>query len=320
MLPLARSQSPTPSAMRPSVFVVIPTHGRAPLLGRTLGSLAACSQPDGYRETIVVENGRPSGSERIVREVRRTHPHLRLTYLHASRANKSAALNAALEHIPNDDGLVVFFDDDVRLSPGVLCAYEEAYAEAGELSYFGGPVSCDYDEAPPAWLVPVLPHSARGYELDDRGTMTGEFLGFNWAAPLGALRTAEGFNPQVGPGSPTGARGQETEMQRRLREQGLRPVDVEAARVWHYVPPERSSLRWLVSRRVEMGRSLAVTSRPPPSKALTASHLARSTLSLGKRLALLDRAGAAVALHNVAYNVGVLQASLRRSEAAMRVH
>ena len=34
------------------LFVLIATHGRTPLLGRTLGSLAACRRPEGYRGKI----------------------------------------------------------------------------------------------------------------------------------------------------------------------------------------------------------------------------------------------------------------------------
>ncbi|NNF57144.1 MAG: glycosyltransferase, partial [Rhodothermaceae bacterium] len=110
--------------------VLIPTHGRATLLARTLDSLAECDRPDAYRETVVVENGPPAGARDLVARAAEAHPGLRLRYLHVERANKSHALNEALATV--EQGLVVFFDDDVRLSPGVLVAYAEAAAEYPE--------------------------------------------------------------------------------------------------------------------------------------------------------------------------------------------
>src|SRR5690625_7932825 len=79
-----------------SINFLIPTHGRASLLERTLASLAECSIPEGYVETVVIENGPKSGAEDTVAAASSQWPHLNLRYLHVSRANKSHALNVAL--------------------------------------------------------------------------------------------------------------------------------------------------------------------------------------------------------------------------------
>lgn len=292
--------------MAAPLYVLIPTHGRAPLLERTLRSVAGAARPDGFRGVWVVENGSPSGADEVVRRVAADAPALGVRYLHHEGANKSAALNSALAHVEDDDALLVLLDDDVRVDPGVLTAYAEA-ARHSPRAYFGGPVSCDYEEAPPDWLRPSLPHSARGYELDDRGVMTDEYLGFNWAAYARDLEAVGGFDSRVGPGSPTGARGQETEMQGRLRAAGVGPVDVPAARVWHYVPKERSSVRWLLRRSKAMGRSVGATeSLDQPDKSVILPIL-RSSLSLAKRAVLLDRAGAVAAARGLASALGRLE-------------
>src|SRR5690625_3949232 len=129
-----------------ALTVLIPTHGRPRLLGRTIASLAACRLPEGYREAVVVENGIRAGAEAVVAEAAAAHPHLRLRYLHVERANKSHALNEALKTIA--DGLVVFFDDDVRLEPGVLEAYAEAAEAHPEPAFFGGSLGVDYEKRP----------------------------------------------------------------------------------------------------------------------------------------------------------------------------
>lgn len=236
--------------MASPMTILIPTYGRPTLLGRTLASLGVCRLPKSYTEAIVIENGSRAGAEAVVAEVAEVHPHLKLRYLHVERANKSHALNEALATV--GDGLVVFFDDDVRLDPGVLEAYSEAAEHNSEHAFFGGPFGCDYEEAPPGWLLPLLPSSAKGVRFDGR-ERPDYYLGFNWAAYGHELLSIGGFNPDFGPGSPTGARGQESEMQRRLRQAGARPVDVAKACVWHYVPTERCTPEWAVSRMYRSG-------------------------------------------------------------------
>lgn len=109
----------------------------------------------------------------------------------------------------------------------------------------------DYEEAPPEWLVPSLPFSVRGMDFR-QGERPDEFLGCNWASFKGDLRRAGGFDPNYGPGSPTGSSGQETEMQERLMAQGAERVNVPDAWVWHHVPRSRSSpsyAAWWLLRR-----------------------------------------------------------------------
>jgi glycosyltransferase involved in cell wall biosynthesis len=222
------------------IYVVIPTHGRLSLLDRTLKSLSQCERPSAYRAAYVVENGSNAGAEEIVEKYKDS---LCSQYLYTPRGNKSNALNKALEQI--ERGLVVFFDDDVRLHPRVLEAYAEAASDIAGGAFFGGPTQVDYEEEPPNWMLKYLPASAAGWprsELKDEIT----FLGVNWAAFAEDLEACGGFDPAVGPG--TRSTGQETEMQQRLREQGAEGTYVPEALVWHYVPRSRCSPSWILDR------------------------------------------------------------------------
>lgn len=233
----------------PPLTVLIPTHGRPTLLERTLDSLAQCLLPGNYVELVVIENGSRAGAKELVRSL---PDRLNARYMHRSRGNKSYALNEALESI--DDGLVVFFDDDVEIQSGTLDAYADAAMEHGRGHFFGGTVQVNREKEPPTWVEPSLPDSARGYVAD--GSREGKYyLGFNWAAYSRDLKRLGGFDPQFGPGAPTGATGQETEMQERLRVAGIAPVDVPGAVVSHYVPKENCTVRWMLSRKYRAGLS-----------------------------------------------------------------
>jgi len=243
------------------LFVLIATHGRTPLLGRTLGSLAACRRPEGYRGTIVIENGSRAGAEGLVAAA---DPGLRAEYLHAERPNKSAALNLGLERCP--DAFVVFLDDDILLEPQVLEAYAAAREAHPGRHFFGGPCRADWEEEPPDWLKPLLPASARGWSIEDPGRPLTEvmFLGFNWAAEARDVLEAGGFDPQRGPGTPS--MGQESDMMQRLVNRGWTGIYVPDALGHHHVPRDRCSPQWAIARSSRFGAALAhgcrLTGRP----------------------------------------------------------
>jgi glycosyltransferase involved in cell wall biosynthesis len=241
------------------MFVLLATAGDRPdLLARTLRSLLDCSRPEGFQGVWVVENG---PHERC-RELMQEFSALPVNYLHSPRPNKSDALNVALAQIGN--GLVFLTDDDVRFDRNVLMAFARAdAAHKTERAYFGGVVEVDYEEPPPPWLISMLPSSARGYRPNGH-----HFIGNNWAARAEEIRSLGGFNPEFGPGSPTGATGQESEMQDRLFAAGFLPVPVEDAIIWHFVPKERCSVDWTVARayRTGMKDGLRVARRADPMR------------------------------------------------------
>jgi cellulose synthase/poly-beta-1,6-N-acetylglucosamine synthase-like glycosyltransferase len=166
-------------------------------------------------------------------------------YLYYEQANKSRALNYALTQITSD--LVIFFDDDVRLHADTLVAYERAAGEHPRC-YFGGPLEIDYERPPPDWLIPYLPHSARGWHFESQsGDERPVFLGANQAAFRSALQEAGGFDPTVGPGRGQGV-GEDTRIQISMSAVGYQAHYVPDAVVWHYVPVTACSPTWALER------------------------------------------------------------------------
>lgn len=232
--------------MTVSLQVMIPTAGRPQLVQRTLESLTECTKPVGYLGARVIENGPASGARQVVAEFSDSG---KTTYEHFAMPGKSGALNDALQDVV-DDTLIVFFDDDVRISADTLMAYDCAASKSPLGYFFGGPTGADYDKPPPPWLVEHLPASARGWSRSEPGPVKlPVFLGFNWAAYAGDLKRIGGFDTRFGPGNATIATGQETDAQSRLLEVGLTGVYVPDAMVWHYVPTQRCSTSFAIERQ-----------------------------------------------------------------------
>jgi GT2 family glycosyltransferase len=286
------------------LIAVIPTFDRPQLLQRTLASLSGCERPAGFARTIVVENGAPAGAESIARMYG-------AEYLHVPLANKSHALNRVLEHV--GDALLYFSDDDVRFHPNVLNAIAAAARNETAGEFFGGSVQVDFEEAPPDWLIPLLPKSAAGWDVGDDESWSRDpwFLGSNWAAFSADLRRVGGFDARFGPGSVTSSTGQERVMQERLRRAGVRPVRVPEAVVWHWVPRDRCQPEWIVQRRRRSGVSVGLRLRSAQSHGRLTPivpwwGLARSLPATALRWASGGRRGRLMARRELHYRLGVI--------------
>lgn len=250
-----------PPSNRSRITVIIPTHARSSLLERTIESVTQCAAPDDRAVQIcVVENGSREGVEQLLEKMSSPFP---LVYCFHAEGNKSAALNSVLPQLRDD--FIIFLDDDVRVHPQLLRLYAAASQDGPGKVFFGGGVLIDYERVPPAWLLRYLPPSAKGWnppatELGPRE----HFFGCNWAAYAAHLLSIGGFDANFGPGARSGATGQETVMQKRLRSTGLRPVYLPDAVVWHYVPAARCSPDWALQRARKMAASVAM--RIPEAK------------------------------------------------------
>jgi len=234
--------------------VMIPTCGRPNLLKRTLDSLAKCDLPSGYLGLLVVENGPKGELESIVASAA---PQLKEVYQYEQLPNKSNALNIGMRELPAD--FLFFTDDDVRFSPQILNCYVDAANRHGAGHFFGGPVGVDYVQSPPHWLIPFLPISARGWSLNRSSECSysrPDFMGFNWAAFREDIEAIGGFDPRFGPGSTTGATGQESTAMQRLLKNNVQGWYLPDAKVWHYVPEDRCTPEWTRRRYYQGGLSV----------------------------------------------------------------
>lgn len=250
--------------------IVIISHGRPDLLKRTLESLEKCVFPPTFSGTLVIENGKRCGNEAVVLA---SSPTVRATYQFVESPAKSASLNHAARQCPGQ--WLVFFDDDVRLSPEVLTIYTAAFDRHPSESYFGGWTGVDSEQSIPRWLDPYLPASAKGFSPvkvpHPSATTTVDappedpalsipyqhFLGFNWSAKADDLLACGGFDERLGPGTPFLV-GDEGLMQLRLHLHGLQGYYLPNAKVWHYVPASRLTPEFAIRRAFPGGFMRAI--------------------------------------------------------------
>ncbi len=230
----------------PPFYTVIATTRRGKLLDRTLTSLANCTLPTNYAGTIIVENGEKGDAEKVITPFLIS---LSIEYHYVSEANKSRALNAIIPQL-SPNAFLFFTDDDVRFAQDTLMHYMNALQQHKHGVFMGGRLEIDYESPPPEWLVPFLLSSARGWEWLGKSKLgvTETFLGANWGAFLADILAVGGFDADYGPGSQSSMRGQESVMQNRMYRAGIRPIYLPNACIWHYVPAERCTPDWVLTR------------------------------------------------------------------------
>lgn len=236
--------------------IVIPTYCRPQLLARTLESIAQADRPHSLQQVVVVENAVRGGAEAVCEQFAERLP---VRYFFNQPSGRSRALQYAMERI--EPGLAIMFDDDIRVAPRCLTAYESAACAQGPGTYFGGAAGIDYEQTPDTWMYEYLASSQKGYNtLAETPRQKGalRFLGFNLACFTEDFFAVGGMNPHLGSGALEPGRGRnpvgsEWDLQQRFQAVGVKPEFLPEARVWHYVPASDCSMAWLLNRRFRVG-------------------------------------------------------------------
>lgn len=251
------------------VTVAVCTWNRAPLLRRTLASLAAQGlPPDVALEIVVVDNGSSDETPEVLREHARGLP---LRALREPAAGVSHARNRAVAEVRGE--WILWLDDDTVALPGWLAGYAAAIRRHPEASFFGGATLPWTEQPPPAWIAACWDQLADVWAIrtppDAPAPITRARLpvGANFAIRAEAQRR-HAFDPRLGHsrGSLTG--GEETAVVRALLAEGDSGWWVPDAQVRHWIPVERMTERHLRGVWYGNGRERALLRRGAPRSRL----------------------------------------------------
>ena len=228
------------------ISIVIPTWNNCRRLAQTLSALCGCEVPPAVDwELVVVNNQCTDDTDAVVANFSSRLP---IVYVKEPRLGLSRAKNAGVAAARGR--LIIFTDDDVTPCREWISAYWEAFLERPRGYYFGGPLESEFEvETPDVELLRISPPSVRGL---DHGTVArvlekGGLVAANWACPRDVLIQSGGFDENLGLNAPLGV-GEETDLMQRLRGMGLLPWYVPAARVKHFVPASKLSLKHIANR------------------------------------------------------------------------
>jgi glucosyl-dolichyl phosphate glucuronosyltransferase len=232
--------------------VLICTYNRADLLAETLDSLRETVAPGLEWDVIVVDNNSTDWTRDVVSSRISGFP-VPLTYLFEPRQGKSNALNTGLA--ATDATIIVFTDDDVRVSEGWLEASCRPLIDDPGIDYTGGPVQPIWERPRPHWLdskrsdlwgtLAILDYGPERFVFEERRRVP---LGANMSVRRSLIERIGGFDPSLGRKGNSLLGQEQAEFFCRSRASGARGIYVPEASLQHHVPAKRLTceyfLRW----------------------------------------------------------------------------
>jgi glycosyltransferase involved in cell wall biosynthesis len=192
---------------------------------------------------IVVDNNSVDDTRTVVTSRTDVFP-VPLRYLFEPRQGKSNALNSGLA--ATDAELILFTDDDVRVSEGWVEACCRPMLEDATIDYTGGPVLPIWERPCPAWLdqtrqdlwgtLAILDYGPQPFVFEERRRVP---LGANMAVRRSLIDRIGGFDPELGRRGDSLLGQEQAEFFCRSREVGARGVYVPAMALQHHVPAKR---------------------------------------------------------------------------------
>jgi len=223
--------------------VLICTYNRADLLADTLDSLARNRTSAVRWDVIVVDNNSADQTRQVVTSRIHDYP-VTLRYIFEPRQGKSIALNTGLA--ATDASLIVFTDDDVRVTAEWVEASCRPMLDDPTIDYTGGPVMPLWEQACPPWLdqtrpdlwgtLAILDYGQTPFIFEERRRVP---LGANMAVRRLLIDRIGGFDPDLGRRGNSLLGQEQAEFFCRSREAGARGLYVPAMGLQHHVPAKR---------------------------------------------------------------------------------
>lgn len=223
--------------------VLICTYNRAALLADTLDSLALSRVSRVRWHVVVVDNNSTDDTRDIVTSRIGRFP-VPLEYLFEARQGKSYALNTGLD--ATTSAIVIFTDDDVRVSESWVDASCGAILDDPSIDYTGGPVRPIWERSCPEWLdqsrsdlwgtLAILDYGPERFIFEERRRVP---LGVNMAVRRSLIDRIGGFDPALGRRGASLLGQEQAEFFCRSRAAGARGLYEPAMGLHHHVPAKR---------------------------------------------------------------------------------
>jgi glycosyltransferase involved in cell wall biosynthesis len=219
-------------------------------------------------ELLVVNNNSTDDTESVLSYYSDKLP---LRKLFESSPGLSNARNHALREVQGD--LIIWTDDDVLVDLNWVGAYVDAANRWPMTSFFGGPIDPWFEGDPPRWLNQIYSRvesafAARNFGQDPFLLSKGKFpFGANMAMRTNVHKRYL-YNPELGlrPNSRLG--GEESAIFEQMTSDGLEGRWVPGAKVQHFIPKERQTIKYLRAYYQGWGQFLALNPIQPEVKRL----------------------------------------------------
>lgn len=246
------------------VSVAICTWNRSQLLRRTLEQMCCLVTPTDLEwELILVDNNSTDDTRQVAEQFVGRLP---IRYVFEPKQGLSHARNHAVQEAQGD--YILWMDDDVLVDEGWMQAYVDGFRKYPEATFFGGPIEAWFEGEPPEWLERTLGLVESAYGMLHLGDEELELPQGQSGLPYGGnfcLRSdwQKRFNYDTALGVKGDLRmlGEETSLLRQVVSEGGRGRWLPQARVRHWIPKSKQTLKHLKQYYFGGGRTNCLLER-----------------------------------------------------------
>lgn len=235
------------------VSVCVATRRRPAGLAELLRSLAAQDLPEDVSVRVVVVENDDEPDPEVARVLHASD--LAVTHVLEPRQGIPYARNTGIAHAGAAD-VIAFIDDDEVAPERWLAIHLAGLAEHGA-DVTTGPVLPAFEHDPPGWVAASGIYDRRRWPTGCRRPQA--YTGNTACRAEWLTSRTDPFDTDL---ALTG--GSDTELFRRLSHEGARIVWIDEAPVVETVPPERTTLRWVLRRGLRYGGDRWRRSRGAP--------------------------------------------------------
>lgn len=240
--------------MTPFISVVVCTYNREDLITGCLDSLADQTADSSSFEVLVIDNNSTDNTNHLVRNYSRLS-NLRL--ISEPMQGLSHARNRGLQEAEGD--YVAYLDDDARAESHYIQNILKLLGQFSDtVDCYGGPILPFYTTEKPAWFKDEYEtmhlHKTTGFQKFGK-----TFSGSNMIWRKSLLVELGGFNPEFGMSGEKMILGEETHLFNKLwSTQKPRLYYSSDLLVYHWVPPEKMTVRYRLKRAYASGNYYGV--------------------------------------------------------------
>lgn len=235
--------------MNMHLTIIIPTYNRAESLARTLDSILQVNLPSKVKvDVLVVDNNSPDHTKHTVEESAKKAP-FPIRHILETRQGSNHARNRGIAEAQGSH--LVFTDDDVIVEPEWLNDFINAFRNYPDAACVTGRVVPRFFEPRPEWLSDDLLSYYGEQNFGEKATclIFPKFpVEMNMAFTKNTLTEIGGFSTLISRDAKTLMSNDGMIFFNNLAENGLQVMYIPGALLFHLIPPERISQKWILSR------------------------------------------------------------------------
>tara|TARA_B100000795_G_scaffold236603_1_gene196799 strand:+ start:71 stop:976 length:906 start_codon:yes stop_codon:yes gene_type:complete len=236
------------------ISAIISTYNREKYLPKLFRSI--CKQDYLNFEIIIIDNNSPGNTKELTEVFIKNNPKLKIKYFLETKQGLSFGRNRGIKEAKGD--FIIFLDDDAFISNNYFYRISFYFKQYSDVMAIGSKILLDYESSIPKWENPYL-NSLLGYfNLGNNIKLfkSNDYpRGSNMSFRKSVFDIVGYFNTQLGRiGSELGG-GEEKDIFKRIYISQMKVLYVPDAIVFHTVPKERTTYKFIKQQAIGTGKS-----------------------------------------------------------------